>query len=513
MNHDELEKELTALGSRWPAPSVKDKVIARIAREPAPPIRRRGLRVGVWLTAASLLLAAIFAVALTLTRPHTLHAQVVADLNGASAAHITISALDQRGVRSQADIWYSRARGFRVQTPEETTVDDGRQQWTWRTAGAGPDQIVSRRASPGTAEMISGMFSFENAPADWPRQRSSEHDREVAGVECEAFVVQPPPQMTLSDDGLTFVPERHPPRLIVLRDPRQRIVGIEEQRQVDGRWQSGRQIAIEYDAEVRAEKFVADFPAGWRVVDASGVLEERFPLPRALATAEAGGLLFAVHEAFRGADDTWYVVSSVRGTPEYLKSHPPQPRRLNLQTVVLDVAGQVASPGIVNDRMHRAVMASAEMDGVQYLWWLAVRRRQFTVENGVRRPFQYASPSLESEPGRLSLELWANYRGAQASQLPPHVKLAVPLQPAAEVLSFTEMAALVRRDVTRLKAAGAVIGLLGEIKGNVVGHLDIETATDADIVSSMSSQVGWMREFDEVKPIDASTPLSPPAAK
>ncbi|MGH7139976.1 MAG: hypothetical protein ACREHD_29910, partial [Pirellulales bacterium] len=340
MSHQELESELIALGNRWPAPSVKEKVMAKIISETASPAcRPRGrFRIGVWLTAASLLLAAILTVALTLAKPRTLHAQVVADLNSTSVAHMTISALDDRGVRRQGDVWYSHERGFRLETPDETTVDDGKQQWTWRTVPAGENTIVSRRASPGTAAMISEMFRLGTAPADWHRQRAKEHDREIAGSACEAFVVEPPAQQVLSDDGSTFVREQHPPRLIVLRDLRERIVRVDEQRQVDGRWQPGRQISIEYDADVPPEKFAANYPAGARVIDASGALAERFPLERGLATAEAGGLLFAVHEAFRGEDDTWYVVSSVRGTPEYLKSHPPQRRRLNLQTVVLDVA-------------------------------------------------------------------------------------------------------------------------------------------------------------------------------
>lgn len=163
----------------------------------------------------------------------------------------------------------------------------------------------------------------------------------------------------------------------------------------------------------------------------------------------------------------------------------------------------------MNDRMHKAVMATAEMDGVQYLWWLAVRRREFTVENGVRRPFEYASPSLESEPGRLSLELWAHYRGAQSSQQPPHVKVTVPLESEKGTLSFIEMAALVRRDVMRLKeSADPVAWLVGELSGNVVGHLDVESATDADVARAMTSQVRFMRDFDEVKPIEQSA-LSP----
>ena len=515
MNRQELEDELFRLGDHWPAPSLRDQVLATISRTPASPAKRPRTRMAQWVwlaTAASLVLATL-PFGLTLFAPRTLQAQVIEALKSVAFARVAVSTLDAEGVRREAHLWYSRERGFRLETPQETTVDDGKRQWTWRKVGDGDESIVSRRASPGTSAMISEMFQLGDAPADWRRQRAKQHDREIAGRPCEAFIVEPPPPMVLSQDGSALVPDPHPPRLIVLGDPDERIVRIEEQRQLDGAWQAGRAISIEYDVDVPVEKFTADFPAKARVIDANAALAERFPLERALATAEAGGLLFAVHEALRGEDDTWYVVSSVRGTPEYLKLHPPQRRRLNLQTVILDVAGQPASPGIDSGTMHRAVMASAEMDGVHYLWWLAVRRRQFTVENGVRKPFEHASPSLETEPGRLSLTLTANYRGEQASQRPPRVAVTVLLQSPNATRSFLELAARVRRDAVEIRnSAGAVIGLLGGMQGNRVQNLDLDHVTDEAIVAAMTSQIRGLRDYDEVKPFDAKAPSGPPTA-
>jgi hypothetical protein len=151
------------------------------------------------------------------------------------------------------------------------------------------------------------------------------------------------------------------------------------------------------------------------------------------------------------------------------------------------------------------------MDGVHYLWWLAVRRREFTVENGVRKPFQHASPSLEAKPGRLSVELTARYRGDQASQIPPRVAVTVPLQSPNATRSFIELAARVRRDAIEIKnSAGAVIGLLGGVQGNQVQYLDLDHVTDEAILGAMTSQIRWLRDYDEVTPFNANVPSGPP---
>jgi hypothetical protein len=268
----------------------------------------------------------------------------------------------------------------------------------------------------------------------------------------------------------------------------------------------GRRFTI--NQSMLTDKFAANFPAKARIIDADRALAERFPLDRALVTAESGGLLFAVHEACRGEDETWYIVSSVRGTTEYLKEHPPQRRRLNLQTTLLDVAEQPWGPGIDSVAMHRAVMATAEMDGVHYVWWLAVRRRFFTVENGVRTPFpqpltEPGTPFLEeSEPGRLNVVLTAHYRGARSQETPPRVAVTVPIsEPGSR--SFVELADRVRRDLLALgKLNGSVAWLLGGVQGNTVGRLEIDKATSKDIAEGVVSQIKSLRDFDEFTPSD-----------
>ena len=511
MSYQELEADLVELGRNWPVPSVADAVMRRIQREGVPqsgrPVR---CRQAVFLAIAATLLVAVgLPAVLVVGIPHTLQAQVVEALKQTSAAHLIISAPDEQGVRRKAEIWYSHDRGFRLESPDETIVDDGKQQWTWWTwqpKADGVEPVVVRRASPGAAAMIGEMLQLGNAPADWRRQRAKDRDREIDGHACDAFLVVPPaPPVSVNgaDAG------SHPSRFIVWQDSSERIVRIDHERQFEGDWRVGREISIDYDVAVPADKFAADFPAKARVIDGDDALAERFPLERALATGESGGLLFAVHEARRGEDETWYIVSSVRGTPEYLKKNPPERRRFNLQTTLLDVAAQPEAPGIDSATMHRAVMAIAEMDGVHYLWWLAARRRFFTVENGVRRPYEFAAPSLETEPGRLSLELTANYRGARSLETPPRVAVTVPLaDPGSH--SFVELADGVRHDVLDIsKLNGVVASLLGGVQGNAVGRLDIDKATNQDIADSVVSQIKWLRDSDEITPLDLGDAANP----
>jgi hypothetical protein len=501
MTPQELEDQLRQLGTDWPVPSVTGAVMARIeSRSVAPPRRssfpRRRLAL---LAVAAVMLAVALPAAwlLLLASPATLQAQVQQALEKASTAHVVISTLDDKGVRQRAEIWYERGRGFRAESPDEVILDDGRQQWTWRPGTKEGELVIARRASRDAVSMITTLFQLGNAPAAWARQRTPEHDREIDGRPCHGFVVTPPTPQVINADGSGLVPDPHPPRIVVLADPDERIVHLEEQRQVNGRWQAGREVSLAYNVKVPGEKLAVNLPAGGRVIDADRALEERFPLDKALARAEEGGLLFAVHELQRGPDETFYIVSSVRGTPEYLKKHPPKPRRLNLQVTLLDVAEQLAAASTDQD-CNRAVLASAEADGVHYLWWLAARRRYFTVEQGQRKPHSEA-PSLEVSPGKIQVPLQAIFRGPLAGPNWVRVNVEVSLAADQKVQPLADIAARSRRDALLIQQApGAVVGLLGWVKEGEMRHTLPDQITDADFAKQVGQQLEWLHSFDEI---------------
>src|SRR5262249_39084913 len=150
-----------------------------------------------------------------------------------------------------------------------------------------------------------GLFQLGNAPAAWAQQRAPEHDREIDGRPCRGFIVTPPTPQVVNADGSDLVPDPHPPRIVVLADPDERIVHFEVQRQLAGRWQAVREVSLSNNMKAPAENLAVNLPADGRVIDADKALEDRFPLDRALARGEAEGLLFAVHELQRGPDETF----------------------------------------------------------------------------------------------------------------------------------------------------------------------------------------------------------------
>lgn len=514
MTPKELEDKLRQLGTDWPIPSVTDAVMAQIERRLLPPPRRASLlrrRAGLLVATAAMLAVAVGAACLFfLAAPTTLQAQVQQALEKASTAHIVISALDDKGVRQRGEIWYERGRGFRAESPEEVILDDGRQQWTWRLGTKESELVIARRASRNAVSMITGLFQLGDAPAAWARQRAAEHDREIDGRPCHGFVVTPPTPQVVNADGSDLVPDPHPPRFVVLTDPDERIVHLEEQRQVNGRWQAGRQVSLAYDVKVPAEKLAVNLPASGRVIDADRALEERFPLHKALARGEADGLLFAVHELQRGPDEIFYVVSSVRGTPEFLKEHPPQRRRLNLQVTLLDVAEQSTAANTGLD-CNRAVLASAEADGVHYLWWLAVRRRYFTTEQGQRTP-RSESPALEVSPGKVRVPLQAIHRGSPGVQDWVRVDVDALVPADQQIQTLADFAARARRDALLIqRAPGAIVTLRGWAKDGVMRHTSPQPdqITDIDFAKQVSRQLEWLHSLDEVK--DMMPPGTPGA--
>jgi hypothetical protein len=222
--------------------------------------------------------------------------------------------------------------------------------------------------------------------------------------------------------------------------------------------------------------------------------------------------LFAVHELQRGPDELFYVVSSVRGTPEFLKKHPPQRRRMNLQVTLLDVAEQCAAAS-TDSECSRAVLASAEADGVHYLWWLAVRRRYFTIEQGQRTPHS-ESPALEVSPGKVRVPLQAIHRGSQGRRDWVQVNVDTPVAADQQVQPLAGLAARARRDALLIQqAAGAVVGLRGWVKDGEMSNTLPDQITDVHFARQVSRQLEWLHSHDQItRPEQGMMPPGMPGA-
>ena len=261
---------------------------------------------------------------------------------------------------------------------------------------------------------------------------------------------------------------------------------------MNGRWQSGHEVSIAYNVKLPEDKLAVELPRG-EVIDADRHLAERFPLTQARAQVEHSGLLFAIHDVQRGADDTFLVVSSVRGTAAYLKEHPPIRRRLNLKTVMLDVAMQPA--GSVDREGHRVKLASAAEEGVDYLWWLAARRHFFTIVQGKRKP-EMSSASIEIRPGTVRVPLAANCLNLPGgAYVQTSVEVAVrqaPTQP------LTALAARVRRDAAlQGRDSEAPICLYRWIGQGMLG-VSFDQIADAELADGIRQQLEWLRSFDQI---------------
>ena len=151
------------------------------------------------------------------------------------------------------------------------------------------------------------------------------------------------------------------------------------------------------------ERIAVHPPAGARVIDRDEVFSSRYPLDQALLRVEVGGLLFAVHDLRPLKDrEGIYVVSSVRGTPEFLRKFPPRRRMINSEVSLLDVAFQPMGNMMMGGKYDRISLGNATREGVEYAWWLVIPRKYFPLKDG-KRVYEPESDTswVAGEPGRL----------------------------------------------------------------------------------------------------------------
>lgn len=515
MNHDSLEEALNDLGRQWPIPSSAPAVMAQIENpcdsatgpllsdasaqvvgrdatrsQNAITLNRSRLhwRLGLCASAAAAAIVLAFGFLTVMSTPRTLQAQMEQALAKASSAHIVHSVsphLDEQGVRRETHIWYSQQHGMRWEFDDRILIDDRRQIWIWKPQA---EELVVRRRSADPVHMITEMFDLKNLPADWKQRRAAEHDRSINGQRCQGYVVAP-------RHASTPAPGSHPWRYIVWLDPQERIVANEEQHRIEGKWQIEEQSQIRYDVEsLSAEKFVPNLPAEAKIVDGDTLLDEHFPLKKALATVQSESLMFAVHKIGRMdgkmermEGGMYFVVSSVRGTPEYFKEYPRVPRRPISLTTIVDVAKQTSSPNS-GGGLHRAVLAYAEWQDVHYLWWIAI---PFGVTETFS-PDAYPDSLLEGTSGKVRIPLEASkwVSEGRLSGVSAAVEVSVP----ATRQTLDEVAADVRREAALLRLALIPSNLVGGVRNNTNHIVEPSKISDADYAAEVRQQFDWFRK-------------------
>lgn len=490
MTTNDVESQLTELGQRWPVPSVAEAVQDRLSSLPKSPVKPASQRVLQWTgmgaVAAAIVIVAMIYLSLIAT-PTTLLAQVTESIRKSMSAHLQIVSTDSSGARTVGNVWYSRDLGVRGEMGDEVFLDNGQQQWTWRDADKAP-AVVSRRASRDGIAMIAETLQLPNA-SDKPI-RAAEHDQEIRGQKCVAYKVtfhsvSDPNSPQKKQENRVLVWQNNVGNTLLVRS--------EQLDAATGSWKTNRELSITYDVEVSSDKFFPQFPDSTKIVDEDRVWMDRFAIEKAMATTESGGLLFAVHEVSRCDNGSFYIVSSVRGTAQHLKDHPPKTRRLNLQTILLDVAEQFCAATTQQD-CHVAPLASSEIDGVHYLWWLATDRNYFTIVENKRVP-QSVGSKMESEEGRVRIPLMANYRGELAGSSMVSTFVTVDLPKEAKKLSLHDVALQLMKD-SNLSQEGLLVHTFENATGRYVPARSI---TADQMVQFFQTELDWLGANDELK--------------
>lgn len=478
MSNHEIESQLEQLGRDWPGNSVADQVTGRLRDTPRP--TRSSRRPKSLLTAIGALAAllALVVVGFWPSQRQTLQAALQESLQQARSWHVTKQVFDGEAV-TQGEIWFDREHGIRTEEMGQVTVDDGTKSYTWSTRG---DSTVLLRPSMDGIAMVAEMCDMSRIPVDWKKRRAPELDQEIAEEHCRAYVLVREPAPTA---------ERSNERFVALADSVERLRRIVEQRQIAGQWKRLSQVTIDYGMPIAASMF--DYPKDAEIIDVQAGLEERFPLAKAVAARERDGLLFAVHEVVPIDEGCWYVVSSVRGTADYLKKYPPTKRRLNLNYTAQDVAWQPGTHGAVGDAWQ-LFMFKMEWRGVEYLWRLVVRK-------------DHALPNNGAGPGKVRVPLFASHihpkcRDARGVQLATRLALDVPIRRQTSTLE--EVIAKARIDmklVSRVCGESGSLPIGGSIKDSALQFTSFDEISD-EAYARLLTKARWQLQMGDFSGAD-----------
>jgi hypothetical protein len=525
MTPDHVEDRLAQLRSQWPVGSLAATIITRISSEPVPmkAHRARSHRLVSPLAAlaASGLLAALgLAWVIIASHPSTLLAAVQDNLARAKSAHLLIAFWDDKGQVHRSEAWYRRGEGIRLESPEEVLVEDGQFQWSWRPNTPADEQVVLRQPHQGFfSKHLTPLLALPDIPAFLSRDRAPEFDRDVNGKACRGYLLtQTGPDPSLPPGARPVDPR--PFRVLVLADADERVHNvIMQHREGNGDWRPSREVRIEYDVSVPPERIAPHPPAGARIIDRDEAFSSRYPLDQALLRFEVGGLLFAVHDLRPLKDrEGIYVVSSVRGTPEFLRKYPPRRRMINPEISVLDVAFQPMGNGMMGGKYDRISLGNVAREGVEYAWWLVIPRKFFRLKDG-KRVYEPQSDTswvpgepgrLDNVPGRLHVPLSATFwdehhRDAKGVQQTVSQWVEVPLPPDRLPATIDDVAARTRHDLLLMGYGGShsLLGIAAGTKADgsslrPMNHFEPNQITDVEYAAAVRCGIDDLRSLDKV---------------
>jgi len=267
----------------WPVPNLP------VWRMPRPLLA--GLGGGMALICMTLAVVLIY-------QENTLYARVLRGFEEAGSFHVqSFRYKDDKPVLT-SQIWHVRWHGTRIQHHAGDTVvdlyDNGRDQWQHTQ---GTDFAITLQ---GQGSILPGELT-ETARYLKQCERTPAGDKVIDGDLCALY------QATHEQTRSMF-----------WIDDQKRFRRYEEKRLVNDQWQAEELGTIVYEADVDPNWVMPQFEPPVRIIEPGAMLETRYRLDTAIATAEVMGLDFAVHEVQR-CQGNLIVTCSVRPTPESLQ--------------------------------------------------------------------------------------------------------------------------------------------------------------------------------------------------
>ena len=141
-------------------------------------------------------------------------------------------------------------------------------------------------------------------------------------------------------------------------------------------------ISVQYEVPIGEGMFVPKFGPDVKVVNPRELLEEKFPLDKAIFVRESVGFVFAVHELKRGEDGLKYLVCSNRLSEEARREvSDGYPMNYYGQ---LDVWGRYDSGGDFLETSDEPILlGQMRHDGVQVNWYVLVPTGKKAKESGM----------------------------------------------------------------------------------------------------------------------------------
>jgi hypothetical protein len=232
----------------------------------------------------------------------TLYAQVMEAFEEAKTIYAIGYCLEDAQMKKAYELWYQQALGLRTeetyQGKTRTRLKNGRYEWEYLQGNNFAIETESIRKLRLPGELIEpGRYLKECT-------REPQGDMEFDGFPCRLYAHTDP-----GDD------ERPAVKSMLWIDKQMRFRRYEEQKFLDGVWQTVELSTVAYDIPIESRLFTADFGPEIKIIKPQDAIESLFPIKNAIAVKETMGLVFAVHELKRNGSYIFTTVS-VRPTTD-----------------------------------------------------------------------------------------------------------------------------------------------------------------------------------------------------